>query len=439
MSDMDEKYLDDLARIAAQKNNPAFSEEAWNKMNVLLENEFDTKKKRRFVFWWILPVGMILGLGVYYTAININRNSATQDTRAIFGNEINQPQAIADPNNTIKHLEKNDSIRNNAFTVQPTPKKIIEKKASLQVASSNQNESIPQKNNGIDQHENKSKAINNEASFIAENKLDLSQNSSNETKAETLNTHEVEAQNTAANTIIQKGNEQIKIQENNNGTTFTENKNRQKTNDKELSRWSLITSAAIDGSFVHISNIEKAAIVAGIGMNYRINKKFSLSTGFYAGHKIYEASKDDYEFKSNPSYYNYIQFINANCLVYEIPVSVRYNFAAAKKSNWYATVGLSSLIMKQENYDAFIQANWGSAWYSYSYSNENAHLFSTATLSLGYEIRMDKAFFLSFEPYYKLPLKGVGEGSVQLSSIGMQTSLRYNFLRKNKPLVHPTN
>ncbi|MFX5126548.1 hypothetical protein ABTC57_19035, partial [Acinetobacter baumannii] len=85
----------------------------------------------------------------------------------------------------------------------------------------------------------------------------------------------------------------------------------------------------------------------------------------------------------------------------------------------------------------FIQANWGSAWYSYSYSNENAHLFSTATLSLGYEIRMDKAFFLSFEPYYKLPLKGVGEGSVQLSSIGMQTSLRYNFLRKNKPLVHP--
>ena len=41
-------------------------------------------------------------------------------------------------------------------------------------------------------------------------------------------------------------------------------------------------------------------------------------------------------------------------------------------------------------------------------------------ISAGYEIKAGTKNYLRFEPYYKIPLMGVGTGSLPLSSAGVQ-------------------
>ncbi|MFX8585769.1 hypothetical protein ABTM35_19930, partial [Acinetobacter baumannii] len=72
--------------------------------------------------------------------------------------------------------------------------------------------------------------------------------------------------------------------------------------------------------------------------------------------------------------------VNANCLVYEVPVSVRFIISQKSKTFFYATAGLSTYFMKQENYNYNYLRN-GS---NYSYEKEfegNQHPFSITGFS----------------------------------------------------------
>ena len=69
------------------------------------------------------------------------------------------------------------------------------------------------------------------------------------------------------------------------------------------------------------------------------------------------AGPEDYHSGYNPP--PSLQKIEANCLVYEIPVNLIYNFSARKKHNWFVAGGLSSYLMKEETYDYHYKNPWG--------------------------------------------------------------------------------
>lgn len=170
--------------------------------------------------------------------------------------------------------------------------------------------------------------------------------------------------------------------------------------------------------------------VFGAGIGYRFGQRFGLQTGFYAGRKLYTAGPGDY--KTQPgSYWSTVDMmsIDANCYIYEIPLSLRYDLIQRNKYNLYAVGGVSSILMKSEWYGYHYKKNGVYHWAERTYSG-NKHFLSMADVSLGFEYKILPAFYFQAEPYIKLPVGGLGEGKIKLHSTGIQAGIKYQPLRR---------
>ncbi|HKH63654.1 MAG TPA: hypothetical protein VKA49_22610, partial [Flavitalea sp.] len=97
------------------------------------------------------------------------------------------------------------------------------------------------------------------------------------------------------------------------------------------------------------------------------------------------------------------------------------------KHRYFLSTGLSTYLMKQEEYHYHYQYINGSPGYRYrTYASDEHHWLSILNISAGFEKKISKRFALQGEPYLKIPLVGVGYGNLQLNSYGVYFSLRYN-------------
>ena len=169
----------------------------------------------------------------------------------------------------------------------------------------------------------------------------------------------------------------------------------------------------------------KVTLSYGAGLRYNLSDKISLRTGFYVSKKIYSAEKKYYNVSNFTSAdYYYLQSVDANCNVYEIPITVSYNFNKSKNHSWFVSTGLSSYLMKKEDYKYYYKYPSGiTDDKSWSISNRNQHYFSVLDISGGYEYKVNKKLTLSAEPYLKLPLAGIGDGKIKLKSGGILFSV----------------
>ena len=176
-----------------------------------------------------------------------------------------------------------------------------------------------------------------------------------------------------------------------------------------------------DVSAVGLGNTGKITFAVGADLNYSFTDRFTLRTGFYVATKIYSADENEYHIP--PAYagnYDYLQSVSANCKVYEIPLTLSYNFGKVKNHNWFASAGLSSYFMKRESYVYFYKYPWGiTSNKSWTVTNQNKHYFSVVDISAGYEHSINKRFSIIAEPYVKLPLSGIGIGKIKLNSAGV--------------------
>lgn len=206
-------------------------------------------------------------------------------------------------------------------------------------------------------------------------------------------------------------------------TTAEENKPEPKkqTRKKISSKISLNVSLGPDISSVGINNPGRVKMQYGAGLGYALSDRWSIRAGFYAARKLYDADSNSYHlsgYLSNP-YYK-LQRVDADCFVYEIPVTVVYNFKRSGHHNWFVSTGLSSYIMKQEDYTYTFKTTTGQIQhYDYSYKNENSHYFSVVNLSGGYQYHFTNRLSVLAEPYIKMPVSGVGFGKVRLNSAGV--------------------
>src|ERR1700751_2707665 len=158
----------------------------------------------------------------------------------------------------------------------------------------------------------------------------------------------------------------------------------------------VLAMGGADAADVHFASFNNSSVTAryGAGIGYQLNDKWSVQTGFYAGRKKYIAGPADYKAKAG-TYYSTVDItkVGANCLVYDIPVTVRYNFNIA----WYATIGISSFIMKNEAYNYnYIDA--GVAYTGSKTYTGNQNFLSVLNLSAGYEMILNNKFSLLAEP-----------------------------------------
>ncbi|MDQ3682700.1 MAG: PorT family protein [Bacteroidota bacterium] len=187
-----------------------------------------------------------------------------------------------------------------------------------------------------------------------------------------------------------------------------------------LSRFNFSASAGTDVSGIGLNDPGKATISYGAGVGYAISKRFLIKSGLYIADKIYSSGPEYY--KPTTGYWATVDLkkIDADCKVYEIPLTLYYSFKEKKHHHWFAALGASSYLMKKEAYHFLYKNQAGNMVYrDWSLKNENKHYFSVITLSGGYSYRLNKTFSLMAEPYVKAPVQGLGYGKVKLNSAGI--------------------
>lgn len=191
-----------------------------------------------------------------------------------------------------------------------------------------------------------------------------------------------------------------------------------------ISRFYVIITGGAEASGVKLFASDKITGRAGLAAGYQLNKNISVQTGFFISNKKYVAGKNDYKAKAG-SYWGMVDIksINADCKVYEILLQLRYDFTAGKKLNLFATAGLSSYIMKKEDY-YFYYDRYGAAHEAEAYYTGNKSIFSVLRFSAGVEKKISKNFSAFVSPGIAIPLAGVGEGEVKLYSTDLMIGLK---------------
>lgn len=419
---MQDEELDNLLNDAANQYHPPYNDKDWGKMQVLLDKHLPQKKYLKIpllflLLFFILSSTIIIGVIQPWknkpsiisssnsgnekesitSAAAIKLNSATNNKNSkIDVNTIFYEKEIQDINVSKKSISK--TLKNNSIiTAGNKPTSITDVGKSYKLTSKNKT-TIKVKIPEVDYEQ------------MRDENVDATDIVSTTDKKITLE-EKVEAEQSDSANINIKKNKPLVTK---NGKAYLN-----KTKSSLISKFAITLSAGADLSYISLNKLGKIEPVYGAGLIYNTGKHFSIGSGLLISKKIYYATPTQYKFSGWGSY-PYLEKINADCKVYEIPFNIYYNFSPGKKHNWFVNPGLSSFIMKKETYDYYYKNPWGQT-YSYEkiINNENKHFFSVLTLSAGYQYNFSKHLSLLATPYLKIPLAGIGSGKVKLNSTGL--------------------
>ena len=447
---MQDEDIDITIREAAEQHHPSYDDKAWGKMQKLLDKHLPQKKDRKRWFFFLLL--FLLLDGVLILAILkpwktnspaiakktitsnppvVNGTDQAYPGEKIYDTTINKPveQLALQQNDVSTPADQYRNERtpaNTGSTINntnaPTPynqdtrQRLLVKKSKLSTTikspgTENDNSSLNNTNEDRSLPDNtettlpKKSNITGTIELPVKSKITIAPVDSSKTKKSLTVAEEKEKQ------LTKSGNDKKKP-----AKGFRNN-------------FGLTLSVGADLSYVSVKNPGKINLLYGGGISYTIAKRFTIRTGFYATHKKYSATPDQYNGPTYPNLYN----IESDCNVYEIPLNLSYNFWQRKKHNWFGSVGISSFLMKKEVYNYEYKTTAGQYYnYKRTVNDENKHYFSILDLSAGYQYNINDRFSIMAEPYLKLPLNGIGAGKIKLNSAGVLLSLTVKPFVKRK-------
>jgi hypothetical protein len=440
------KDIEQFIKKEAEGYEPPFEEEAWKKMEALLDKDND-RKKPFFWFWLLLPVLIVGSIGGYFI---FNSGPAGKKTGGDSITANNERSALPSEDQDKFTGPRTDRISGNitapGTTLNTTPAKAIV--AGSDIVSPQLKINSPGKNSfrapREDRNENglvkrpdisgqtdskiKLKVNSPVASEDMEQPLPakngVTDNAGGDKQVKTIPA-EVQQPKTIESTVSVELSEKIKGPEK---TTTS----KQKISKLHSSRLYFIAAAGAEGSGVKLLSAHEVTPTGGLAIGYQLSKKWSVQTGFFAGSKKYIAGPGDYNPKAG-TYWStvHITSVKANCMVYEIPLNARYDFKTGKPFKIFASAGLSSYIMKKEDYD-YAYNSYGYPHYGKAAYTGNQHLFSVLRVSGGIEKNISGTLSLHAAPAVSVPLGGVGEGQVKLYSTELMVGIRYQPQKKIK-------
>lgn len=468
--------FDKKIKEAADQHHPPYDERAWSGMKKLLDKHLPEKedRKRRFIFLLLFPL-LLAGTGWFlvnrFGGNNSNKTVAvnTQQGAVNNTNSNNNPasaERIPEPGNERTYSDSSDpgTLSENTVTtnrstattssVQPQPgneqyniagldkgpevimtaaggqKKQKGKKAVTAVAENDvlQKDPLPHKKEKDPVQVTPALPANNNVADVDRNKVTPGLLADRKEDAPVTKQEDI-VNSKPVDTKPVQGSNQPEEKKKEESTAQQKRKSNRKSN------FFFSVSGGPDVSFTGKDKMGQMKLVGGAGIGYTFKERFTLRTGVYSGRKIYTASPDEYHgSQAFYAYYPNLQKVEADCKVTEWPILLSYNIGASKnkRSNWFVSAGISSLFMKRETYDYYYKYNPSGPTLnkSYTFWNENKHFFSLMTLSAGYQHKLTRSISLTAEPYFKLPLKGVGAGKVKLNSAGVSFTLSVNPFNK---------
>lgn len=189
-------------------------------------------------------------------------------------------------------------------------------------------------------------------------------------------------------------------------------------------QFALTIVGAPDINAVNSFNKSKAGTNLGLLISASFNK-LTVSTGVAYSHKPYSIAFADYTytnyyFRSNPT------DVLADCRMLDIPINVDYQLFNKNNNKISVGTGLSSYIMLRENYTYQYADPNTRGPRNYAIASPGKYFFGVVNLQATYKRQINSKVDLSFQPYVKLPLGGVGASKVRLQSAGVALGVSWN-------------
>ncbi|TAH21622.1 MAG: hypothetical protein EAZ08_02645 [Cytophagales bacterium] len=182
-----------------------------------------------------------------------------------------------------------------------------------------------------------------------------------------------------------------------------------------------------DWSSVGFQNIAQTGYKVGLGIEYQIARRLSISTGLIFSRLLYNTQSSEYTVPKG-FWTNQIkpEKIWGACEALEVPINLHYALLANDRQKLFVSAGISSYWMLNEDYNfeygAGMPTNLVKGWKS---SKQSTYYFGIVNFSLGYAGKLTERSFWQIEPFVKLPLSSIGWGKVDLSSTGIFFSWKY--------------
>lgn len=394
------------------------------------KEEVKKKKKRRFIFWWFLlfPAGWM----AHNTWVNIGAGPFKNSVPVIAGNISRE---------TVKDNETAPEIRQNAkLPGQKTMNNEDEDPAGIHSSVS------VQLNKGISmQVSRKQQHVDNTPGFNKNKQLFTpGENMPAEVNAWHDGVPEPEEAHSAISAGLQKvkfpGSDPLPVAAlqipRTKGITVFGNKQASpqavKKNEikKNIHYFYLEGMASPDLSTVRFQRLSGTGSSFGLLAGYRMSKRWHIEAGAFLEKKIYYTEGEYFDKSKLPPYYQNVKmlYVDGNCKMITVPLNIRYNVIAGQRNNWFIAGGMSSYFMNHEYYDYTYQHGTeppSTRGYSYKLSEQN--WMTVINFNVGYERTLWKKYNFRAEPYFRLPVSGVGTGNLSLSSGGIYLGIGRRF------------
>lgn len=447
-------HIEEKIKQAAENSLPAFDEKAWQAMEAKLDKE--NKKRRPLLWWFILPLVLAGGAIGYY---NFRSNEAVKENTVIAGSTENTNNKQLSASTETKSATEGEAADPQKNQVPPAAPETVRQTASevvTNLSSKTENtitvpgpadKKLLSKNHPVGGKKKgrvKTNIAGADPETLQEEKLSQKQQSegsdapvpavAEKAMKEEVNDNAITAAVDPKNELVKPAIKADKEQAVKKEETKKEKPVEAKKDKKQqpVNGFYLLALAGPDAGSTKLLSFSNSNITPkyGLGIGYQFNKRWSVQTGFYVANKKYGAGPADYTIKPGSPMGQYpLEKIKASSLVYEIPLSVRYNLVNSPSLILYGTIGASSYIMKKEKYDCFYRYYNNTYEHEWNYSG-NRHLFSTASLSIGIEKPLTSKFSLLAEPSLGIPLSGVGDGKMKMYSAAALFGIKYYPFKK---------
>jgi len=384
----------------------------WNDMHSILDKKMPQKKqRRRFIALWLMmskPIFLVTTGVIIVTASSLlllskNENSIIANKQTL---KLQRPD-----NNNTNAITKNSQVSTDHTTIDNEINNGVNDKASTTEILSyptftrtNNKDLIPlQTKEQSENYNTDDQYDQTQQSPILFVKQNISPIDLNERNLDLFITKD----------LLKKENS-LSIQ----SEDLANNSNKNGNNKNESGFYAGIMSG-VDLSSINF-NSAKTGSTKGFIVGYSLNKKWSIESGLFWDTKRVADNGDHFDPPGyTPSSAMTITAVNGKTRLYEIPVNIKYSITHGK-NNLFATTGLSSYVMRTENYDYEYTQNNQPAGHNYlNYKNQSKNLFSVINLSVGYTHKFGATGSLRVEPYLKLPLKDLGVGNIPITSTGL--------------------
>lgn len=182
-------------------------------------------------------------------------------------------------------------------------------------------------------------------------------------------------------------------------------------------------------SAIKFQNVNSPGYKAGIALGYRLSTHFNVELGVQRVHTYFFTDAkylDESHLKYKPN--TNIQSVNGKSKLTEVPFDIRYNFSKTN-DHFFTTIGATlARITHTEKYNYFIKKDGAPREVSKHFGAITGTKFlSDVNFSMGYQTPVYGNVNLKVEPYYQIPLKGLGVGNLPVSNFGINVGIVKDF------------